>query len=170
MKTQLKNIFAERAAQSSLALALALPAAASAQDVSSLLTRETYWKANVVDAVIALRPCPETKMCAHLVWFNPKDQNLHTYFGIPGKTARTPEQLRTTFCNFSPRMRFVQTSPTTGEGTLAARGMGMNLNIRATMVSDQRIDVRINKAFITKRDTWTRVTVNDARYPHCVPL
>ncbi len=142
---------------------------ASAQDISSLTEGETYWKTNIVDAVIALRPCPETTVCARLVWFNPQDSNLHTYFGVPGQSARTPEELQRTFCNFSPRMSLRQTSATTGEGTLDSRGMRMTFNLRATIVSDQRIDVRISKAIISKRDTWTRVSPTDARYPHCTP-
>lgn len=152
-----------------LASAAAMPATTSAQDISSLTAGETYWKTNIVDAVIALRPCPETTVCARLVWFNPQDENLHTYFGVHGQRARTPQELQSTFCNFSPRMSLRQTSPTTGEGTLDSRGMRMTFNLRATLVSDQRIDVRISKAIISKRDTWTRVSPTDARYPHCAP-
>lgn len=152
-----------------VAAALTFPTSTSAQDISSLTQGETYWKTNIVDAVIALRPCPESTVCGRLVWFNPADDNLHTYFGIPGQRARTPEQLRSTFCNFSPRMSLTQTSPTTGQGTLQSRGMRMTFNLQATVVSDQRIDVRISKAIVTKRDTWTRVSDTDARYPHCAP-
>lgn len=156
-------------AASALTLAMTLPTTASAQDISSLMQGETYWKTNIVDAVIAMRPCPETTVCARLVWFNPADENLHTYFGIPGQRARTPQELRTAFCNFSPRISLNQTSRTTGEGTLHSRAMRMTFNLQATVISDQRIDVRISKAIITRRDTWTRVSPTDARYPHCAP-
>lgn len=164
------NILNRKAPATALvAAALVAPASTSAQDISSLMQGETYWKTNMVDAVIALRPCPETTVCARLVWFNPADDNLHTYFGVAGQRARTPEQLSSAFCNFSPRMSLTQTSPTTGQGTLHARGMRMTFNLQATVVSDQRIDVRVSKAIVTKRDTWTRVSATDPRYPHCAP-
>lgn len=164
------NIFGLKAPITLLTVgALAASVPASAQDISSLTQGETYWKTNIVDAVIALRPCPETTVCARLVWFNAQDENLHTYFGVAGQRARTQQELQRTFCNFSPRMSLRQTSPTTGEGTLDSRGMRMTFNLRATLVSDQRIDVRISKAIISKRDTWTRVSPTDGRYPHCTP-
>lgn len=167
---QQRPAYKQACATAAFAVACAAPASTSAQDISALTQGETYWKTNIVDAVIAMRPCPETTVCARLVWFNPEDDNLHTYFGIPGQRAQTPEQLRRSFCNFSPRMTFTQTSPTTGEGTLDARGMRMTFNIRATLINDRQIDMRISKAFITKRDKWTRIDANDPRYPHCTPL
>lgn len=176
---RLKRLFnkispAAAAATLTAALALptagAMPAATPAPDVTTLLKTETYWKASAVDAVIALRSCPETVICSRIVWFNPKDENLHRLFGIRGKRARTPEELTRAFCNFAPRMTLKQTSPTTGTGTLEARGMGITLNVDATLVGNDRITMHISKAFISKNDTWTRVSATDIRYPHCTPL
>ncbi len=163
--TQKKNLLARLMPSTLLAFAMGTSGATPPPQTGS--DEETYWKISVVDAVIAMRPCPETGVCGHLVWFNPDDAGLHRYFGDPARKATTPEELSATFCRFSPRMNIRQTSDTTWEGTIEARGMRMNLNIEGRLVTENRVDVKMSKAFVSKRDSWVRISATDPRYPHC---
>lgn len=130
---------------------------------------ETLWKTNLVDAVLRLRTCPETGICANLHWVNPTDRGAFDYFGDPNtkKTFRPTQQDILGLCDYAPAMKFNQVAANRWEGTLHMRGKGLTVNVRATLVDENRIDVVASKLFLSDRDTWTRVAADDPRYPRC---
>jgi hypothetical protein len=130
---------------------------------------ETLWKTNLVDAVLRLRTCPETGICAALHWVNPSDRAAFDYFGDQStkKTFRPTQQDILGLCDYAPTMQFNQVAPNRWEGKLHMRGKGMTVNVRATLMGENRIDVVASKAFLSERDTWTRVAADDPRYPRC---
>lgn len=133
---------------------------------------ETLWKTNMVDAVLRLRTCPETGICASMHWVNPDDRRAFDYFGDQDskKTFRPSRQDILGLCGYTPRMQFNQVAPNRWEGTLHLRGKGVTVNMRATLTDDRTLDIVASKAIFRERDTWTRLEANDPRYPRCVPL
>lgn len=145
-----------------LAFGLAFSGAAHAK-AGGMPETETYWKTNIVDAVIALRPCPETTICGEIVWTNPADDKAQTYFGDPNKSGA--ENL----CGFSPRMQFEQVAPNHWRGTMEMRGQRITANIDAQLMNETTLKIRASKFIFSETDTWTRISRNDPRYPHCRP-
>jgi hypothetical protein len=166
--------FTKAARKAALSLALscgiAAPALAQTQDGVAADGAVTYWKTNIVDAVIALRTCPETGVCGTFVWVNPKDRDAYTFFHDRKQRHRGPvtEADISALCGFSPRMDFKKVSDNVWEGQMEARGQGFMLNMRATIVDDTHIKVHASKFLLWKNDIWTRVAADDPRYPHCV--
>lgn len=147
----------------SLILAFGLAVTGAAQAQAEMPTEETYWKTNIVDAVIALRPCPETTICGKLVWHNPADPKAQEYFGDPSRPGA--ENL----CGFSPRMQFEQVAPNSWRGTMEMRGRRMTVNMHAQLLDDATLKIKASKFIFSENDTWKRVDKNDPRYPHCHP-
>lgn len=138
---------------------------------SALGGTESFWKTNVVDAVLRLRTCPETGICGSLHWVNPDDRRAFDYFGDQESktTFRPTRQDILGLCGYSPRMHFRRVAENRWEGTLHMRGRGVTVNMQATLVNENEMKVVATKAIFTERDTWTRVAENDPRYPRCTP-
>lgn len=132
---------------------------------------ETLWKTNVVDAVLRLRTCPETGICGSLHWVNPDDRRAFDYFGDQDskKTFRTTRDDILSLCDYAPAMQFNHVAPGRWEGKLHIRGRGVTVNMQATVVGDNQIQVVASKAIFSERDTWIRIAENDPRYPRCTP-
>ena len=145
-----------------LAFGLATTAAPSAQ-ATSPLQKETHWKTNIVDAVIALRPCPQTTICGEIVWHNPADAKAQEYFGNPA-TAEADN-----LCGFSPRMQFERVAENHWRGTMDMRGRGITVHMDAQLLNDTTLEITASKFIFTERDTWKRIEKNDPRYPRCSP-
>lgn len=136
---------------------------------------ETLWKTKTFDAVVSLKPCPESGMCGYLYWLNADDTKLFDYFGdpkvksergdFPGVTRADIEAL----CGFSPKMNFTQAAdkPDHWQGRMEMRGMGMTVNVDASKISDRELRVVTSKAFFGRTETWTRVDKDDPKYPKC---
>ncbi|MFN7113927.1 MAG: hypothetical protein ACK4PK_06160 [Alphaproteobacteria bacterium] len=159
------------AAQDAQATATASPAPAG-EATPALGPVDTLWKTNVVDAVLRLRTCPETGICGSLHWVNPEDRRAFDYFGDQDskKTFRPTRQDIMGLCDYAPRMQFNQVAPNRWEGKLDMRGRGVTVNMTATLVGDNQIQVVASKAIFSERDTWTRVAHDDPRYPRCTPV
>lgn len=161
-----------------LALAFGVSFAAAAQDAEGAAAQpalgpaDTLWKTNVVDAVLRLRTCPETGICGSLHWVNPDDRRAFDYFGDQDskKTFRPTRQDIMGLCDYAPTMQFNQVAPNRWEGKLHMRGRGVTVNMQATLVNDQQMQVVASKAIFSERDTWTRIADNDPRYPRCAPV
>jgi len=155
---------AARRTGGSLLLAFALTAPpAEARATGPMDGEETYWKTNIVDAVIALRPCPETGICGKLVWANPQDRKLKDYFGDPKRHGAE------NFCGYSPRLSFRQVAPDRWKGTMEMRGYNIHANMDVRMEGTDKLHVKASKFLFSESDTWHRVEKNDPRYPHCAP-
>ena len=152
-----------RRAGGSLLLAFALAAPPTNAAAVDLTREESYWKTNIVDAVIALRPCPATGICGEIVWTNPSDRKLQSYFGDPGRAG--DENL----CGYSPRIDFKQVAPNRWKGTMEMRGYNINANMDVTLTGTDTLHVKASKFIFSETDTWQRVAKNDPRYPQCKP-
>lgn len=144
-----------------LMMAFALAASPAAAGAVDLTREETYWKTNLVDAVIALRPCPETGICGKFVWTNPNDRKLQTYFGDPNRAG--DENL----CGYSPSIDFKQVAPNRWKGTMEMRGYNIRANMDVSLSGTDTLQVKASKFIFSETDTWQRVSKNDPRYPHC---
>ncbi len=158
---KIKTPSALRRAGGSLMLAFALAAPPSHARAIDLMREESYWKTNIVDAVIALRPCPETGICGEIVWANPEDRKLQDYFGDPNRTR--DENL----CGYSPRIDFRQVADNRWKGTMEMRGYNIHANMDVTLTGNDALHVKASKFIFSETDTWRRVAKNDPRYPHC---
>lgn len=135
------------------------------------LPKETLWKTEKFDSVIALRPCPETGMCGEIRWLNPNDTVIADYFGDPavkqqrdnGFTADDVKAL----CGFTPKMNFNEAGTGHWQGRMEMRGLGMTVNVDAMKVDDNNLKVVFSKGIFSKTENWTRVEANDPRYPAC---
>jgi len=159
--TQIIKGSALRRTGGSLMLAFALAAPPATARAVDLTREETYWKTNIVDAVIALRPCPETGICGKIVWTNPQDRKLQDYFGDPKRAG--DENL----CGYSPRISFRQVAADRWKGTMEMRGYNINANMDVTLTGTDTLHVKASKFIFAETDTWRRVEKNDPRYPHC---
>jgi uncharacterized protein (DUF2147 family) len=152
-----------------MAFALAVGPQMAQGTETSLTEGTTYWKTNIVDSVIALRPCPESGVCGKIVWINPEDRDAFDYFGDPAvaRDRRIDAQDIQSLCGYSPKMAFEQVAPNQWKGTMDIRGKGVTANMAATQISENELRIRVSKFIFSETDTWTRVTKNDPRYPHC---
>jgi len=150
----------------------AAPAAPAGEATPALGPVDTLWKTNVVDAVLRLRTCPETGICGSLHWVNPNDRSAFDYFGDPDskKTFRPTREDILGLCDYAPTMQFNQVAPNRWEGKLHMRGRGVTVNMTATVVGENQLQVVASKAIFSERDTWTRIAENDPRYPRCSPV
>jgi len=154
---------------SALSMAFALVATPQAVQAAGITEGTTYWKTNLVDTVIALKPCPKTGVCGKIVWINPQDQDAYDYFGDPAKIhgRRMNTQDIQSLCGYSPKIDFKQVAPNQWTGTMEVRGKGVTANMEATQISENELRIRISKFIFSETDTWKRVAKNDPRYPHC---
>lgn len=150
-----------RRAGGSLMLAFALAAPPATARAVDLTQEKTYWKTNIVDAVIALGPCPETGICGEIVWANPQDRKLQDYFGDPGREG--DEDL----CGYRPRISFRQVAANRWKGTMEMRGYNIHANMDVTLDGTDRLHIKASKFIFDETDTWQRIRKNDPRYPHC---
>ncbi len=131
--------------------------------------KETLWKTQTFESVIALRPCPSTGMCGEIRWLDPNDTKLADYFGNPatkGDNGYTVDDVKA-LCGFSPRMQFAEASTGHWQGTMELRGWGMTAKVDATVIDDNNLKVTFAKGIFSKTENWTRVAPTDARYPAC---
>lgn len=152
-----------------MAFALAVGPQAAGAAQASLTEGTTYWKTNVVDSVIAMHTCPESGVCGKIVWINPEDRDAYDYFGDPdvARNRRIGTDDVQSLCGYSPKMDFEQVAPNQWHGTMDIRGKGVTANVEATQVNENELRIRISKFIFSETDTWTRVSKNDPRYPHC---
>lgn len=139
---------------------------------------ETLWKTQTFDAVISLKPCPETGVCGYIYWLNPDDAKLFDYFGDPKRKAARgsfPDIAGPTrddvnaLCGFSPKMHFTQAADGHWQGRMEMRGMGMTVSVDATKKGERELRVVTSKGIFYQTETWVRVDKDDARYPKCKP-
>lgn len=166
MAFDIKKTLRRRTGAVALAFGMAAAPAAAHDDIQNT---QTYWKTNIVDAVITLYPCEPAGVCSQIVWINDKKTDVYEYFGDPAVLRQrrpTVEDVQS-LCGFSPRVDFERTAANRWEGTMEVRGKRMTLNMRATLVDDRTLQIVASKAIFSKRDTWRRVEANDPRYPDC---
>ena len=167
--------FRRKAASLMIAFSVAAPALADDAEAEA----ETLWKTQTFDAVISLKPCPETGVCGYVYWLNPDDNKLFDYFGDPKARAGrgnvfsegggpTREDVKA-LCGFSPKMHFAEAADGHWQGRMEMRGMGMTVNVDATKQGERELRVVTSKGIFYQTETWVRVDKNDARYPKCKP-
>lgn len=143
--------------------------------VSFQTSEETLWKTEFLDTVIAMRKCPESGVCGQLYWMNPKDEKIIEYMGEKKTTFdndafANPSELEKSIqalCGYSPKLQFKQVADGHWKGTMHMRGYGMNVNIDVKVLSETELAVVSSKAFVTKKETWRKISPNDTRYPKC---
>lgn len=128
----------------------------------------SYWKPASVDAIIALHRCPETTACGEIYWYNPRDKRVAGNFGDPHLPKGTPQD----FCGFSPRMNFREVSVNKWRGTMNVRGRNITVRMDIDAVDADTIRLTgyldpLTRMIYSKKDTWHRVDIPDARYPAC---
>lgn len=129
---------------------------------------ETLWKTQSFEAVVSLRPCPETGACGYIYWLNPADKKLYDYFGArKGFDEPVTEDDVASLCGFSPRMKFNPPAGDKWQGRMEMRGMGMDVNVSAEPQGEDRLRVTFSKGIFRQTETWTKVAPADKRYPRC---
>jgi len=129
---------------------------------------ETLWKTETFDAVVSLRPCPESGACGYIYWLNPADKKLYDYFGERKSYGDGPTEADVAaLCGFVPRTSFSPPVDGKWEGRMEMRGMGMNVNVNATPLDENRLRVVFSKGIFRQTETWTKVSPDDKRYPRC---
>lgn len=136
---------------------------------SSSATDVTLWKTESLDAVIRIENGPNGAH-SELYWMNPKDTRIFDYFGDKAGretgSAVTEDDVKA-LCGFSPRLDFKAVGEQRWRGTMKLRGMGMDVNVEATRLSDRQLRVDTSKFIIRQSETWTRIDAGDPRYPAC---
>lgn len=99
---------------------------------------------------------------------NPADKKLYDYFGErKGFDEPVTEADVKSLCGFTPKMNFAPTTGQNWEGRMEMRGMGMNVNVTATPLDENRLRVVFSKGIFRQTETWTKVSPGDKRYPRC---
>ncbi|MEZ0261253.1 MAG: DUF2147 domain-containing protein [Alphaproteobacteria bacterium] len=162
----LRSITAAVSSAFCIAAAQAMPA--TDKPVPPPSNSETLWKTETFDAVVSLRPCPETGACGYIYWLNPADKKLYDYFG-ERKSFDEPvtETDVKSLCGFTPKMNFTPATAQNWEGRMEMRGMGMNVNVTATPLDENRLRVVFSKGIFRQTETWTKISPDDKRYPRC---
>lgn len=144
-------------------------AAASAMPAGNTqIQEETLWKTETFDAVVSLRPCPESGACGYIYWLNPADKKLYDYFGERKSCGEGPTEADVAaLCGFVPRTRFSPPVDGKWEGRMEMRGMGMDVNVNATPLDESRLRVVFSKGIFRQTETWTKISPDDKRYPRC---
>ena len=150
---------------SAAALALA-PASAQAQTLRTpvLTEGESWWYSPRLNSVLSFRPCPETTLCARVVWYAPHDRRLSDMFN-PANRNTTPVNM----CNFNLRASFQRATPNRWTGNMPIPARNWNVSLRIDGVDVNTVRLHARNGIISSTENLRRVTVGDSRYTNCRP-
>jgi hypothetical protein len=164
-RVQKRHLASGLAAAATLAFA---PAAAVQADETSktpaLQQGETWWYSQRLDSVLAFRPCPETTLCARVVWYAPHDRRLSDLFN-PANRNRTPVNM----CNYTFRASFERAGANRWNGRMQVPNRNWNVSIRLDAVDANTLRLHARNGILFSTENLSRVTVGDARYTTCRP-
>ena len=131
------------------------------------------WKLNMFDVVVNVEKCPEKEFCPTIHWIAPNEKDIYSWFG-PRKKKRKQKITReivSSLCGQNMPFNIKPIKKNVYKGTIYARAKDTKLKVKMTMLSQIRVKVKISWGFFSKKDTWKKVSGQEAKlYPKCTPL
>lgn len=140
------------------------PAAASPVPGGALSAGESWWLSPSLNSVLALRPCPQTGLCARVVWYSPGDRRLADTF-----QPRGWGQPAANMCNYALTARFNRVNDQRYDGQLRIDARNINVNLRIDELDQNSIRMHARAGLLFRNEVLRRVPVGDSRYAHCRP-